>query len=208
MTIAATAREALVRKALRLEYLTVGWNVIEAGVALASGIAAGSIALVGFGLDSVIEVIAAGALIWRLKKFTLNDEEHGYAEKIALLVVGITFFLLAIYVTYESARSLWFQEAPKGSIVGIVLAIISAALMPALGLMKRRVAQEIGSKALAADAMETLVCAYLSVTLLLGLGLNALWGWWWADPAAGLAMLPLIVHEGWDALRDARGHEH
>ena len=183
----------------------MGWNVIEACVAIGAGLVAGSIALVGFGFDSVIEVIAASVLIWRLRcELTCRHDTHARAEKRALRVVGITFFLLAAYVSYQAGTMLWHQEAPEVSVVGLVLAVLSAAVMPFLGLRKRHVARHLGSKALAADAMETLICAYLSVALLIGLGLNAWLGWWWADPVAALAMLPLVLREGWEAVGEGR----
>lgn len=197
--------ERLIRHALWLEYATVGWNTVEAFVAIGAGWLAGSIALVGFGLDSVIEVTAASVLIWRLRcELSCRHDTHTSAEQRALQVVGITFFLLSAYVAYEAGMTLWQREAPQASVPGLILAICSAAVMPFLGLRKRHVAQHLGSKALAADAMETLICAYLSVTLLLGLGLNAWLGWWWADPVAALAMLPLILKEGWEAIEESR----
>jgi divalent metal cation (Fe/Co/Zn/Cd) transporter len=190
---------------LWLEYATVGWNTIEAVVAIGAGWLAGSIALVGFGLDSIIEVTAASVLIWRLRcEITCRHDTHARAEQRALRVVGITFFLLAAYVTYEASTMLWHREAPQISIAGLVLAVLSASAMPFLGLRKRHVARHLGSKALAADAMETLICACLSVTLLIGLGLNAWLGWWWADPVAALAMLPLILKEGREALEEGK----
>lgn len=195
--------EPLVRHALRLEYLTVGWNVMEAAVALAAGWMAGSIALVGFGLDSVIEVTAAGMLIWRLRcELKCLHPTHAGAERRALKVVGATFFLLAAYVGYQALGQLFNRQAPQVSLPGLVLALASGLLMPFLSLKKRQVARQLGSRALEADAMETLICAYLSLTLLLGLGLNAWLGWWWADPVAALAMLPIIVQEGRETLKE------
>jgi divalent metal cation (Fe/Co/Zn/Cd) transporter len=190
------------QRALRLEYFTVGWNVIEGIVAIAAGTFAASIALVGFGIDSYIEVASAAVLIWRLRKHGHEAEEEEAAEKRAILFVGVTFFALALYVTYESSRKLIFVEPPAASLIGIVLAALSLIVMPMLAWRKREVAKEIGSRALEADAMETLVCSYLSFTLLLGLGLNAWLGWWWADPVAGLAMVVLIVREGWEAIEE------
>ncbi len=192
-----------IRRALLLEYTTIGWNIIEGVIAISSGTAAGSIALIGFGLDSFIEVTAAGALIWRLKKQGSLDEELD-AEKRALQIVGITFFALAAYVIYESIHTLWIKEAPQVSLIGIVLALVSSILMPILGLTKRKVAVQINSRALAADAVETFVCAWLSIILLIGLGVNALWGWWWADPAAGLIMAGFIIREGIEAIEESR----
>lgn len=198
------SRTTLIKRALSLEYLTVSWNVLEAVVAIGAGLAADSVALVGFGLDSVIEVTAAVALIWRL---TRQAEEETAAEKRALLIVGLTFFVLAAYVAFESAKTLWLREAPRESPIGIALAVASSVVMPWLGFAKRRIAGRLGSKALAADAVETLLCAWLSGILLAGLGLNAFFGWWWADPAAGLLMAGFIVREGWEAVEDAGGKE-
>lgn len=188
---------------LRLEWLTIGYNVLEAVAAVAAGFFAGSIALVGFGFDSVIEVAAATVVLWRLKvEFAGGDPEaHERAETRALRFVGSTFLLLAAYVLYESARSLIGGEAPSESVPGIVIAVLSLIVMPALAVAKRRVADRIGSRSLRADAMETFVCAWLSFALLLGLALNALLGWWWADPIAAAAMIPLMVKEGLEGLR-------
>jgi divalent metal cation (Fe/Co/Zn/Cd) transporter len=191
-----TQREADRRRAIRLEYFTVTWNVAEAAVALVAGTLAGSIALVGFGLDSVIETVAAATLLWRLRQ--RGDPEEA-AESRALRIVGATFFVLAAYVSYESVRDLWGQQRPAESLVGIILAAVSLVVMPVLGVAKRRVAKRLGSRALAADGMETFLCAYLSLTLLVGLTLNAWLGWWWADPVAALAMVGFMVREGWEA---------
>jgi cation diffusion facilitator family transporter len=193
------------KKALIAEYFTIGWNIVEGIVAIASGIAAGSIALVGFGLDSYIEVASGAVLIWRLRKhgFT-DDEQEEAAEKKAILFVGITFFALAAYVLYESGKKLYFQERPEESLVGIILAVVSLIAMPLLALYKEKIATEINSRALRADALETLACSYLSLTLLLGLGANALFGWWWADPVAALAMIYFLLREGWEAIEEGR----
>jgi divalent metal cation (Fe/Co/Zn/Cd) transporter len=201
------ARESLLRRGLRLEFFTVGWNVIEAIVAIGAGYLAGSVALIGFGLDSVIESISGVALYHRLSgELQAADAlDNDARERRALYFVGASFFLIAAYVLYEAVSTLWNREAPEHSAVGIALAAASLIVMPLLGSRKLRVAREIGSRALEADAMETFVCSYLSFALLLGLGLNAWLGWWWADPAAGLAMLPLIVHEGYEAVEAARG---
>lgn len=197
--------EKLIRHALWLEIATVSWNVIEAVVAITAGWLAGSIALIGFGLDSVIEVTAASILIWRLRcELACRHATHAGQEWVALRVVGVTFFLLAAYVAFEAGSMLWARKAPQISPIGMGLAACSGLLMPFLGFRKRRLAKQVGSRALAADAMETLMCAYLSITLLVGLGLNALWGWWWADPVAALAMLPLMLREGWEALTEPR----
>jgi divalent metal cation (Fe/Co/Zn/Cd) transporter len=191
------------RKALRLEYTLISYNVLEGVIAVSTGWAAGSVALVGFGLDSAIEVMAAVILVWRLRQ-PGSLEEESERERKALLGVGITFFVLSAYVLWQSAQSLLRREAPESSWIGILLAIASLIVMPLLGLAKRKIARAMGSRALEADALETFICAYLSLTLLLGLGLNALLNWWWADPLAALAMVPFLVKEGWEAIEEAR----
>ena len=199
-------RGGLLRRGLRLEAFTVGWNVLEAIIAISAGILAGSVALVGFGLDSVIESISGVALYHRLRSEVRvgNEEGNEERERRALLFVGISFFLIAAYVLYEAATGLLRREQPQQSMVGIALAGCSLIGMPVLGWAKLRTARQLGSRALAADAKETFICAYLSFALLLGLGLNAWLHWWWADAVAGLAMLPLILHEGWEAIEEAR----
>lgn len=196
-------RSELLRRGVRLEWFTIGWNSVEALVAIGAGLLAGSIALVGFGLDSVIETAAALMVLWRVLREVGGAEEEKVlrAERRALGFVGMTFLALAAYVCYESGGKLWHQEAPAESWIGIGLALASLIVMPLLAARKRAVARALGSRALAADAVETAVCAYLSFTLLLGLGANALFGWWWADPVAALAMVPLILKEGLEALK-------
>ena len=194
------------QKGLVAEYFTVGWNVIEGIVAIAAGVVAGSIALVGFGLDSYIEVASGLVLIWRLRKHGFaEEEEEEEAEKKAVFFVGVTFILLAFYVTYESVKKLFFHEHPQESLVGIVLAIVSLIVMPLLAIYKKKIAAEINSRALRADALETLACSYLSLSLLIGLGANAFFGWWWADPIAALAMVYFLIKEGWEAVEEGRG---
>ncbi len=191
------------KKALLSEYFTVGWNIIEGVIAIAAGILAGSIALIGFGLDSYIEVASGLVLIWRLRKHGFSDEEEEEAaEKKAVFFVGATFFLLALYVIYESGKKLLFQERPAESLIGIILAVVSLIVMPLLALYKKKIASEINSRALRADALETLACSYLSLTLVVGLGANALFGWWWADPVAALAMVYFLVKEGAEAIKE------
>lgn len=189
---------------LRLEYFTIAWNVAEAVVAIVAGWSAGSIALVGFGLDSLIEVTSALALVRRLRVRGNLDEELE-AERRALRLVAYTFFALAAYVTFQAGSILLRRTPPEESLVGIVLSAVSLMVMPWLGLAKKKLARRIGSHALEADGTETLVCSYLSLTLLLGLGSNALWGWWWADPLAALAIVAFVFHEGKEALERSRG---
>ena len=193
------ARAASVRRGRLLEYLTIGWNSLEAVVSIAAGLFAGSIALVGFGLDSLIEVSSGAALLWRLHMDAPERRER--AERIALKIVGVSFLLLAAYVAFDSVKSLVRREAPETSYIGIAIAALSLAVMPLLARAKRRVAAEIGSRALEADSRQTDICMYLSAILLAGLALNALFGWWWADPVAALVMIPIIAKEGVGALR-------
>ncbi len=192
-------RARLVRRALRLEYVLLSYNFLEAGIALTLGFIAGSTALVGFGFDSVIEVSATLVLVWRLRK-ELGGRPDDRAERRARRFIGVTFLLLAAYVLYESIEKLITHAAPDPSLPGLILAAASLLLMPVLGVWKLRIAKRIGSGALRAEAMETIVCAWLSLALLLGLGLHLLAGWWWADPAAALCMVPLMLKEGWEAL--------
>jgi cation diffusion facilitator family transporter len=202
-------RQELHRRALWLEYFTVGWNVIEGVVAIGAGIIAGSVALIGFGVDSSIEVISALGLLWRLRKAGPDAtvaEESG-AERRALYIVAATFFLLAAYITFEAVTSLLGREEPDRSAGGLVLSVLSLLIMPALAWWKQRTGRQMGSRALVADAAETWVCSYLSLALLAGVGLYALFGWWWADPVGALAMLPVILWQGWETLGEAREHE-
>jgi len=196
-----TRPDSLRRRAIRLEYFTVGWNVVEAAVALIAGAIASSIALVGFGLDSVIETASGLALLWRFKQRGLEESD---AERRAVKMVGLTFFALAAYVGYEAGNDLWLGRAPEFSLPGLVLAAVSLVIMPVLGVAKRRTARALRSRALAADALQTLLCAYLSATLLLGLALNGLLGWWWADPAAALAIAAFMIREGFEAFSGER----
>ncbi|MBI2887089.1 MAG: cation transporter [Chloroflexi bacterium] len=205
--MASDPRSLLVRRALWLEYFTVGWNVLEGIVAIAAGAVAGSIALIGFGLDSGIEVTSGAILIWRFRQHGMGDDVETAAERRAVYVVGVTFLLLALYVSVEALRKLWLQERPEESVLGIIVTLLSLALMPSLALLKRRIAGQLGSRALLADAKETLACSYLSFTVLLGLGANALFGLWWADPLAALAIVYWLVREGREALEEARGED-
>ena len=196
----ATTRAALVRRGLKLNYATIAYNVVEAIVSLAAGIVAGSVALVGFGIDSVIEVTASGAAQWRLRA-DVDHVRRERVERITVRVIGWSFLGLAIYVTLDSIMSLWFRERPDRSMLGTVILALSVVVMPVLARAKRHVARALGSAALQADATQTSLCAYLSVIALVGVALNALAGWWWCDPAAALAMVPIIAKEGVDGVR-------
>ena len=202
-------REVLVVRGKRLEYLTIAWNGFEAAVALASGVVAGSVALVGFGLDSVIETTSAVILLWRLGS-DREPERRERSEGVARQLVGVCFLLLAAYVAVESLHALWTRERAARSIAGILIAVAAVIVMPVLARTKRRVAIELGSGALHSDSRQADFCAYLSAILLAGLLLNTLFGWWWADPVAALVMVPIITREGSQGLRghtcDDRGH--
>lgn len=200
MTEIAGLRQSLVRRGLLLNYATLGYNSLEGLIAIAAGLAAGSIALLGFGLDSLIEVSASLAAIWRLYR-DRDQPGRAQAEQVTLRIIGALFLALAVYVTADAIRALFARSAPGESIVGIVLAALSLAVMPLLARAKRRVALAMGSAALAAEARQTVFCTYLSAILLAGLLLNATVGWWWADPAAALVMVPIIAKEGVDGLR-------
>ncbi len=185
---------ASVRSGRRLEYLTIGWNSLEAIAAIGAGIIAGSVALIGFGFDSIIEVSSGAVLLWRLV-----SGEH--RERLALKLVGVSFLALAAYVTFDAGKSLILREPPAESFIGIAIAALSMVVMPLLARAKRKVAASLDSRAMLADSRQTDICAYLSAILLAGLSLNALFGWWWADPVAALVMIPIIAKEGVEALR-------
>ena len=195
-----TNRAAAVRRGRHLEYFTIVYNSLEGLIALVAGVVAGSIALVGFGFDSLIEVTSGTVLLWRLRA-DVDEWRRERVEAVSLRVVGACFVVLAIYVTYDSIKSLVRGDAPDESLVGIVLAAVSLVIMPLLVRAKRKVARTINSGALMADSKQTELCTYLSAILLGGLLLNALLGWWWADPVAALIMVPIIVKEGIEALR-------
>lgn len=190
----AEASASLVRRAVRLEWFTITWNVIEAVIAIGAGIAASSIALIGFGFDSSIEGFAATVVIWQLRG--AHDEER---ERRALRIIAVTFFVLAAYVVFESVRDLVTSAEPETSTIGIIVAIVSIIVMPTLGFAKKRLAERMGSAVLRADAAETFLCSWLSVILLVGLVLNATVGWWWADPVAALGIAWLALREGREA---------
>lgn len=182
------------RRGRFLEYFTIGWNSLEAVIAITFGVLAGSIALIGFGVDSVIESSSGAILLWRL----WAGEER---EQLALRLVGISLLVLAAYVAFDAVKSLIFQERPDESYVGIALVAVSLIVMPILAKEKRKVAVKLNSRAMQADSRQTDICAYLSAILLGGLLLNALFGWWWADPLAALLMIPIIAKEGVEALQ-------
>jgi divalent metal cation (Fe/Co/Zn/Cd) transporter len=188
-------RGALIRRGLLLNYATIGYNTVEAVVSLVAGLLAGSVALLGFGIDSVIEVTASGAAQWRLRS-DAEPMRRERVERISLRLIGACFLGLAAYVTIDAGKSLWLRERPSRTIVGVVILALSVFVMPLLARAKREVADNMQSGALRAEAKQTSLCAYLSFIALAGVALNAAFGWWWADPAAALAMVPIIVVEG------------
>ena len=198
-------REAALRQGITLEGVTVGYNALEGLVAIGAGIAAGSVALTGFGIDSVIEVTSGALLWWRLRAELGLAPLGPTVERRAARGAGFLLLALGLYIVTDSVRVLATGNHPESSPIGIGLTVVSLIVMPLLARGKLRVAASLGSRALRADAHETIVCAWLSATTLLGLGLNAVLGWWWADPVAALAMLPLIVREGLEALRGEAG---
>jgi len=195
MTEVVVPRLELVRRGLWLNYLTIGYNTIEAVVSLVAGLVAGSVALIGFGVDSAIEVTASVAAQWRLRS-DRDSVRRERAEWLTRRVIGGSFLALSAYVAVDSVITLWQREAPDPSVVGLGILVLSAFVMPVLARAKRRVAVALGSRALEADAMQTSICAYLSVIALAGVALNTFVGLWWADPVAALAMVPIIAKEG------------
>jgi divalent metal cation (Fe/Co/Zn/Cd) transporter len=198
--IATTERQRVVRRGQWLTAATLLYNSLEAGLSIGVGVFAGSVALVGFGADSVIELTAGLAALWRLRA-DVEPLARARTERQTVRLIGLCFLALAVYVASDSARALMGRRAPAKSVIGIVVAAASLVVMPLLARSKRRVAVRLASAAIAAEAQQTQVCAYLSAILLVGLACNATVGWWWADPTAALIMVPLIVREGVDALR-------
>jgi divalent metal cation (Fe/Co/Zn/Cd) transporter len=214
VTVTSLPRPQLLRRGIRLEWLTVGWNVIEGVVAITAGLVAASPALVGFGFDSAVETVSGVVLLWRLRseaRGALDEDAVERVERRAERLVGVAFLLLGAYVTFESVRSLVTGEAPQASPVGIILTAVSIGVMLWLAGQKRRTGEALGSRALIADSRQTFACWYLSVTTLAGLALNAVLGWWWADPVAGLVIVAFLVREAIEALRgeddDGRGED-
>jgi divalent metal cation (Fe/Co/Zn/Cd) transporter len=194
------ARGSLVRRGQLLSRITLAYNAAEGMAAIVTGILAGSVALVGFGIDSAIEVISSGAALWRLRS-DVDVSHRDRVEHASLRIIGGCFVALALYIAVDAGHALWMREAPDKTIPGIVVAALSVVTMPLLARAKRRVAVGLGSRALQADATQTDLCMYLSAIVLAGLTLNAVFGWWWADPVAALLMTPIIAREGIEGLR-------
>lgn len=196
---------ALRRRALRLSYFTVGYNLIEGIVSIAAGLLAGSVALVGFGLDSFVESLSGTVMIWRFSGHpSISPEEEERREARAVRLVGSAFLVLAAYVTYESIEKLVRREAPDPSLPGVIIALLSIVIMPILFYLKYKTGKALGSRSAVADSKQTLACVFLSVALLIGLGLNYLYGLWWADPVAGLVIVLFVAREGYEALREEK----
>ncbi|NQT26379.1 cation transporter [candidate division KSB1 bacterium] len=192
-------RESGFQKALRLEYFTIIYNFLEAGAAIIAGKISGSISLIGFGLDSIVENTSGFILIWRLKKHgSISKEEEERIEQRASRFVGISFFLLGAYIAFESIQKIWFREVPEKSLAGIIIASLSLIIMPLLARAKLKLGLELNLKSLVADSKETLVCAWMSLALLLGLLTHTLFGFWLADPIVGLIIVGFLFKEGYE----------
>lgn len=195
-TLTEDRRRVLRNRVRMVVAATITYNVIEAVLAIGAGVAASSSALVGFGLDSTVEVISAVAVAWQFA-----GRDHESRERIALRIIAVSFFALAAYVTVDAVQTLTGPVAPEHSTVGITLAAVSLVVMPVLSWIERRTGRELGSASVVADSKQTLICTYLSAVLLVGLVLNPALGWWWADPIAAVAIAAFAVREGWEAWR-------
>lgn len=199
-SLTSEERLALVRRGQFLSGVTLAYNCLEGVAAIVAGAFAGSISLVGFGVDSVIEVASSSAALWRLR-LDADPLRRERAEKITLRLIGLSFLALALYIVVDAGHALYVREAPEKTLPGILIAAASVVIMPILARAKKRVGIQLGSRALEVDATQTNLCAWLSVILLVGIGLNALLGWWWADPLAALGMAPSVAKEGLEGLR-------
>ncbi|MGH2727627.1 MAG: cation diffusion facilitator family transporter [Actinomycetota bacterium] len=199
----ATERSALLLRGLRLEYLTVGWNVVEGVIAVVAALTTGSVALMGFGIDSFVESASGSVLIWRLveERRRGDHETVERVERRARRLVAASLVGLAAYVVADGTLTLWNREHPDPSRIGIGLTSVSLGVMWWLARAKRRTAIALGSRAMEADAFQTTACWWLSLIVLGGIGLNAIFGWWWADPAAAIGMSYFLVREGREAWR-------
>lgn len=192
------------KRALSLSYFTVGYNILEGIISIFAGLlAGGSIALVGFGLDSFVESLSGSVMIWRFRKHgKISEEEEERVEKKATRLIAYTFFILGAYVLYESVKKLYLREPAEPSLFGIIIAVVSIIVMPALFYVKYRTGRAMGSRSLIADSKETLACVFLSAALLIGLGLNYLYGLWQADPIVGLIIVMFLIKEGYSTLTE------
>jgi len=198
-------RSVLSKKALYLSYFSLGYNFLEGIVSVLVGQITGSIALLGFGLDSFAESLSGGVMIWRFRRHAeLSQEEEERVEAKATRIVAYTFFVLAAYVLFESLRTIYYREIPEPSLVGIIIAIVSIIVMPTLFLLKYKIGKSIASSSLVADSKQTLACVFLSFALLIGLGLNYSYGIWWADPVVGLLIVAYLIREGYNTLTEEK----
>lgn len=195
----AIGREVIAHRGQRVEYFTIAWNAFEGVVAIVAGGLAGSISLLGFGIDSFIEVTSGSAVLWRMI-VDRDEKRRERNERLSLIIVGTCFLMLSAFIGFEAISDLVKGREPESSVPGIMLACVSLIAMPLLSRAKKKVGKQLGSAAMHADARQTDFCVYLSVILLAGLLLNAAFGWWWADPTAALIMVPIIAKEGFDAL--------
>jgi divalent metal cation (Fe/Co/Zn/Cd) transporter len=202
--MALTTRAHSLAHAQRLAAFTVAWNLAEGAIAIAAAVAAGSRALIGFGLDSAVESISATVLLWRLGAERRDPDRADAVERVATRAIGVSFVLTAAFVAYDATRSLASGDQPDTTAVGIVLTAVSLIVMPVLARRKRRVATALGSRAAHADSAQTVACAWLSAVVLVGLALNAALGWWWADPIAALGVVVLLISEAREALAAER----
>ena len=208
--MSVTTRVQLLSRGLRLEYVTVGWNIVEGIIAVGAGVAAGSIALIGFGVDSFVETISGAILLWRLRAEavgTADEERIEQVEHRARRLVAVSFLVLAAYVAFEAIRTLAAQDRPDASPIGIVLTSVSIGVMLWLARAKRETGEALASRALIADSHQTYACWYLSVTTLAGLALNAAFGLWWADPLAALVIAVFLVREAREAWEGDEDHD-
>jgi len=191
------------KRALLLSYFTVGYNILEGIVSIFAGLFAGSIALVGFGLDSFVESLSGSVMIRRFRKHgKISEEDEEKVEKKAIIYVAYTFFILGMYVLFESVKKLYFHEIPEPGLLGIIIAMVSIVVMPVLFYMKYQTGKSINSRSLVADSKQTLACVFMSVALLIGLGLNYLYGLWQADPVVGLVIVIFLIREGYHTLKE------
>jgi divalent metal cation (Fe/Co/Zn/Cd) transporter len=188
-------------KALRLSYFTVGYNIIECVISIIAGFIAGSTALLGFGSDSLVESLSGTIMIWRFRKHGfLSKYEEEEIEKNATFLIGITFFIFGIYILFESIRKLLVEDKPEPSLIGILIAIASIIVMPLLFYEKYKIGKSLGSKSLVADSKQTLACLFMSISLLIGLGFNYLFGFWQADSIVGLIIVAFLFKEGYEII--------
>jgi divalent metal cation (Fe/Co/Zn/Cd) transporter len=202
--VVSVSRESLIRRALLLGWFTITYNLVEGAVAIVAAIAARSDALWSFGLDSGVESISASVVVWRLYVEQRDPQRADRVEQRALKLIGVAFFVLAAWVAQDSIRSLAAGDEPDSSLIGILVTGSSLLVMPILAAKKRRVGIDMGSRAVESDSRQTTACVYLSATVLGGLVLNALFGWWWADPLAALGVVGFLIREGIEAF----GAEH